>query len=395
VLGKKNDAQAIPMFERALELRPSNPACKQSLGIALVKSEPERAETLLREVVAAVPNAVAAHAQLAVIAEARGDLKGAVAQVREVIRYAPLDHLAMRSLASLLRKLGDHEGEVQTGLTLLRLVPNDTRLRGVVSLGFRLWFDSVWTAPEKPRREDAILVLRQWLAHDPRDPIAVHMLASLTGADVPERATSGYVATHFDGFAATFDSTLTALDYRAPSLAHEALKRAIPTPSGTLDLLDMGAGTGRLGPLVAGWKKRLVGVDLSPKMLEKAAALGIYDQIVESDIVEFARSHPGEYDAAFCVDTLVYFGVLGPLFEATFGALRAGGHFFGTVEQLHADGNAGFELIAAGRYRHTEKFLTDALRLAGFSVADVREERLRMEDGKPVMGFLFSAVRPG
>ena len=40
--------------------------------------------------------------------------------------------------------------------------------------------------------------------------------------------------------------------------------------SGSLDVLDAGCGTGLCGPLVAPYKRRLVGVDLSERMLDRA-----------------------------------------------------------------------------------------------------------------------------
>ena len=44
------------------------------------------------------------------------------------------------------------------------------------------------------------------------------MLAACTGRDVPARASDGFVERTFDSFAASFESKLAKLSYRAPAL---------------------------------------------------------------------------------------------------------------------------------------------------------------------------------
>ena len=44
------------------------------------------------------------------------------------------------------------------------------------------------------------------------------MLAACTGREVPERASDDYIEATFDSFAASFESKLAKLSYRAPAL---------------------------------------------------------------------------------------------------------------------------------------------------------------------------------
>ena len=62
---------------------------------------------------------------------------------------------------------------------------------------------------------EAVKVLEEWLDEEPGDPIALHMLAACTGRDVPARASDGFVERTFDSFAASFESKLARLSYRA------------------------------------------------------------------------------------------------------------------------------------------------------------------------------------
>lgn len=71
-----------------------------------------------------------------------------------------------------------------------------------------LWYDSV-----DQHREQALKVIDEWLVYAPADPTALHMRASLTGEQIPERASSSYVEKHFNEFTRRLDSLLTRIQW--------------------------------------------------------------------------------------------------------------------------------------------------------------------------------------
>ena len=85
------------------------------------------------------------------------------------------------------------------------------------------------------------------------------MHAACTGHDVPARASNGFVERTFDGFAASFESKLERLSYRAPALVAAMIEEAGVERAKRLDVLDAGCGTGLCGPLLAPYARRLVG----------------------------------------------------------------------------------------------------------------------------------------
>lgn len=240
------------------------------------------------------------------------------------------------------------------------------------------------------RAEAALMVYRDWLEHDPGNPIARHMAAALSGDATPDRADDGYVRTLFDGFAANFDRTLARLDYRAPQLLSDLLKERLGAKAGPFDILDAGCGTGLCGPLFKPHAGTLVGVDLSPEMLRQAERRGVYDELHAAELTGFLNEHPDRFDLFVAADTLIYFGGLAPVLSAAATALRPNGRLLFTLERLdEAEGEA--RLNSHGRYAHSEAYLRERLTHAGFAVESIATETLRREGGIPVAGIVVCA----
>jgi predicted TPR repeat methyltransferase len=232
-------------------------------------------------------------------------------------------------------------------------------------------------------------VYSAWLAEDPDNPVARHMAAALSGTQVPDRADDRYVATLFDHYAASFDEHLKHLEYRAPELIAANIAPQLE-PKGTAVVLDAGCGTGLCGPLLRAHCSRLVGVDLSPRMIEQTRRRGGYDELVVAELSAFMRERPGAFDAIVSADTLVYFGALEEVCQAAHHALRRGGLFVFTVEAL-LTGEAPHALMVHGRYAHRDTYLRSVLEQHGFTVLDLRREALRMERLQDVIGYLVIA----
>ena len=128
------------------------------------------------------------------------------------------------------------------------------------------------------------------------------MLAACISDPRCERAPEAYVRKFFDHYAPHFDESLTRLQYRAPQLIAERLTRSV-TPSGNLEVLDAGCGTGLCGPLLKPFAARLVGVDLSAGLLSQIwteATQGSKDRVVGAPVASsplepaFQNPHQGE-----------------------------------------------------------------------------------------------------
>lgn len=246
---------------------------------------------------------------------------------------------------------------------------------------------------ELGRSQEAAEIAALWLARDPSNAKAQHVAASMSGSNVPARASDAYVREHFDAAAAGFDNNLRQLEYRAPELIAAALKR-VTGERVLADVLDAGCGTGLCGPLIRSLATRLVGVDLSSKMIDRARTRGTYDELHVAELSAFLRANAAVFDAVVSADTLVYFGGLDEPLRAAQSALRPDGLLIFTLESLSDDPSTeDHRLQFHGRYAHSEAYVRRAARDAGLAIESLAHETLRRERLEPVNGFVVTARR--
>jgi predicted TPR repeat methyltransferase len=165
-------------------------------------------------------------------------------------------------------------------------------------------------------------------APDPRDTNTAGnpLIQRAYALSDPEEARALY-----DEWADSFDADLAdeSQGYVAPALAAQSVVDA-----GGVDgeILDAGCGTGLVGVALAGRGARTIdGVDLSPGMLEKAKATGVYRRLAPADLTRPLPVPADSYDVVVCVGTLTH-GHLGPGAFGEFVRLaRPGGTIVATV----------------------------------------------------------------
>lgn len=209
-------------------------------------------------------------------------------------------------------------------------------------------------------------------------------LARLGAAPVPDAPPEGYVRALFDAYADRFETALVAASR--------------PAPFGRV--LDAGCGTGLMAAALAeagGWSD-LVGVDLSPEMVARAEARGVYDALIVGEVVAALAERPAAQDLVVAADVLVYLGDLAPFLAAAAAALVPGGLVAVSVEKAgagEAAGGAGWVLRDSLRFAHSAAHLADAAARAGLvPVGDMTETVLRQDRGQPITGLLALFARP-
>lgn len=310
---------------------------------------------------------------------------GRVADSLEPLQKAaallPMDWEAFNNLGCTHHSLGNHEYAEACYRRAIELKPdfND-------ALGNLAEF-----LCERHRYDDALVVYRQKLAHAPEDGYSRHMIAKFTGENT-ERAPSKYVSTVFDLYAETFEKHLTStLNYRAPEELAQLIKKHGSPGERKQDILDLGCGTGLVGAAVASWKKTLVGIDLSSKMLNQTRARGVYDRLVCDDLLAAMQKEPSEsYDAITAADVFIYIGKLDEVVEQARRLLRPKGLIAFSIEVLQPvpGEDKAYQLEASGRYSQALSYMTKLSNEHDLTVLEMRPSVIRTEHEQPVNGYL-------
>jgi predicted TPR repeat methyltransferase len=377
--------EAVSLIERSLKLEPDRADWHSNLAIVL------RDRLRLDEAIMACQRAIAldpahanAHNNLGVLLKAQGRVAEAEAAYRAAIRARPDHSDAYTNLGILLNIQSRTPEAVACFCKVITLQPTHPEARRQLALAH-------CTLGEI---EEAVRIFEEWLREEPDHPVALHLIAACTGRDVPARASDAFIVMTFDSFAGSFDSKLAKLSYRAPALVAALLADSYDTPSKSLDVLDAGCGTGLCGLLLVPYARRLVGVDLSGRMLAQAEARHVYDVLTKRELTAYLRECAGAFDVIVSADTLVYFGSLAEAVSASAHALRPGGRFIFTVEEwTDAAPEGEYTLRPHGRYNHTRHYVERVLTGAGLR-PEIMSAELRLEAGSAVPGLVARATKP-
>jgi predicted TPR repeat methyltransferase len=374
--------EAAKLYRSVLQRAPTHTDALQLLGAVEGRlGHTDAALKLLRTAVVLDPANGRAHNNLGKALAQAGQHDEALAAFQRAAALMPGNAKALSNCSRSLRALGRLDEALQTVERALALDPDLVEAllnQGELLVRLRI--------ADPDRRDEALRKLRGAL--DARsDPARIRFIVAALGvAPPPPTAPADFVATLFDAHAEDFDAHLVGrLNYRTPELITEALLAAAPPRDGLV--LDLGCGTGLCAPLLRPLARRLVGVDLSMKMLDRARARGLYDELACAELVAHLRTLEGALDIAVAADVFVYVGDLGEVFAATRAALRQGGLFAFSVE-LMSDEDGDYRLQPTRRYTHSAVYLRRLAHEHGFAPPQLRAVHLREENLEPVQGLV-------
>jgi predicted TPR repeat methyltransferase len=256
-----------------------------------------------------------------------------------------------------------------------RLAPDDGRPHWQIAL--------LWLAAGEPDKAEASAETACELGGTDAQSIA-DLRGKTAAMRSATRADAGYVRHLFDQFAADYDQRMRGqLGYAAPAILRELADFVLDPTRRDFRILDLGCGTGLSGVAFKQIARRIVGVDLSPRMLDKARALGIYDALVEGDMEAPPSATAQSFDIVIAADALVYLGDLERVFAVVRERLSADGLWLFTTER----GDDNFARGPKRRYRHGEAYLRRLAAAHRFEVPSLVECVTRYEAGEAVASW--------
>ncbi len=333
---------AIDSFEKILLITHKHPQCYEHLATAYYKlDDKEKALTYFLRQLEILPTANA-YFNIGVLLSDQGRRREAIDYFKQAIQYDPM-HLA-----------------------------------AYLNLGVEYLKSENLTEAEHYYEQAARI--------NPDDAEIQHILMALTQKKIPEKAPAEYLKNLFNQYASYYDKHLTeSLRYRVPQLLHQSIYSHTKIEEAKWVTLDLGCGTGLCGELFKEFSHRLIGIDISPEMVNIAKEKNIYDELVVADIDQ-ALDQYKDLDLVLAADVFAYMGELDSIFAKVSQRLNPGGLFAFSVEQTE---KIPYELQPSIRYAHSREYLENLIAKHGFETIQFQTTHLRMQKEKPVEGFII------
>jgi predicted TPR repeat methyltransferase len=372
----RND-EALDFLRRASAINPQSASAHLNIGNALRNLDrPQDALQGYDRALAINVNYAEAHNNRGVQLRRLGRFNEALESYDRAVALKPAYAEAHNNRATVLREdLKRNQEALAAAEQALRLTPKDpdahlNRAHALAAL---------------KRTEEAVASYRSALACGGDTELLSYYLAALGVGTTPATSPPRYVESLFDQYAGRFDHSLAGLKYAIPERLFETVVALAHPDERSLDIVDLGCGTGLCGPLFRALARTLTGVDLSVGMLEKAAERKLYDHLAKADLVDFLDAHPASFDLAIATDVFIYIGALERSFAAVAKALRPKGRFAFSVEACNGD---SFVIRSSRRFAHSIPYLETLAGRHGFHVDGIIPVAVRLEEGQDILGHV-------
>jgi predicted TPR repeat methyltransferase len=284
-----------------------------------------------------------------------------------------------------LQSKGDLAGAADLLLQATDLAPNFVTA----------WFSLGDIREALGEREAAITAFRNAWAGDPDDRHGASLRLMRMGVEPLAAMPQFYVQTLFDQYAPRFEAALVDdLGYRGPELLFRAVhsvRAAARKPAFFKRAIDLGCGTGLAATAFAKEVDRFIGIDLSPRMIERARLTGFYAELEVTDMVQGLRARPdASADLILAADAMVYVADLAPVLAESRRVLAAGGLLAFTAETHAGEG----VVIGEGlRYAHAAASVRASVETAGLTLSLLEDRSARTEENIPVPGLVAVATK--
>ncbi|MEA2941869.1 MAG: hypothetical protein QOD09_2398 [Bradyrhizobium sp.] len=257
------------------------------------------------------------------------------------------------------------------------------------------WFTLGHIREQLGERDEAIAAFRNAIVADPEDRHGASLRLMLLGAEKLADMPPAYVRSLFDQYAPKFESALVDdLGYRGPALLFKAVlaaRAAVGKPAFFKRAIDLGCGTGLAARAFAKEVDAFVGIDLSPRMIERARTSGLYAGLEVAEMVQGLRGKPdASAELILAADAMVYLCDLAPLLREAARVLVRGGLLAFTVE---THGGEDVILGEGLRYAHSAAYVRKAIAAAALTLSQLDDLSARNEDNASVPGLVVVATK--
>jgi predicted TPR repeat methyltransferase len=370
----------MPHWLEAARLDPRLPEPHYNMGRALfTQGKVDEAIKAFQDAIGIDPNYAPAHNNLGVVYWSQNKRKEASECFCRAVSIHPNYAEAWNNLGLAWDGAGKHDEAMECWSRAVSIKPSYAEAHNNLALILEKRGDRAAAIKEW---EECLRLRPGWKEVEYYLAVATSTVATAPNAVPPE-----YLSNLFNEYAENFDQHMTkTLQYRAPELLLEAVKRL---GREKYDLVvDLGCGTGLCGEKFRPMATRLVGVDIAPRMIEKAKQRGIYDELLVGDLDSALSGRDAQVDLVLAGDVLEYVGELAPLFKMVAAAKKPDACFAFTVEKPTPEEGEGLILRKTRRFAHSRSYVEQRARDAALEIVEITEAVFRMDYNKPIHGLV-------
>lgn len=372
-LGKVEEA--IYSFKKAISISSTHTEAHYNLGNAYSqKNQYDLAIKSFLKALAINPSHVKAYINLAMSYKNIAEFENAERNLSKALEIDQTNVVALNLLGVVYNNSQRKSLALDIFERILRIDPNN------VSALFNLA-----VAYKDISEVKTIDLLKKTLFLQPDYKPALHIFNSLTGIDA-KHAPIEYVEQLFDAYADSFDNVLQEeLNYCAPDKIKYLINENI-ADTHHFKTLDIGCGTGLVAKQLKPLVNEIIGIDVSKNMISKANKTGLYNELFHSDIHDFVKNYPFDFDLIVASDVFIYVGELDGLFCELRKHAPSGMYCIFSTEKHYGN---GFVLKRSGRFAHSEKYIRSICSKFNIEIIQHFQDKIRMEHGSWVDGDYF------
>lgn len=236
-------------------------------------------------------------------------------------------------------------------------------------------------------KSTAIALYHDVLKLNPKQSIALYMLQAIEGLpnnqEQPSAAPREYVENLFDNYAGFYDKHINdVLKYTVPNAMLQLLN---PHLNQFNTILDLGCGSGLAAEKLKSHSNKIIGIDMSKKMLALAARKNFYNELIHADLITGMENLKETFDLIIAADVFVYIGDLDTIFALVNTHLKSRGLFCFSTE-LAAN---NYQLLTTARYAHSTDYIAKLAEKYSFQIIEQQSIIPRYQDNQPVQGMLY------
>jgi len=376
--------KALDYTQRAERLSPNSPFIKNNLGnIYRMNGKYTEAESCYLQALSLKPDLIESYNNLAILNRRQKNFSEAIELYKRALSVDPTFIPALYNLGKTLSLVNKADDAKECYNEVLKL--NAEHALSHNELG------EYYMRTDDPKK--SIYHFEKYLSLVKQDNCGVKLkLAYIANGKLPAKQQAEVVRQTYEIKASTWDQDIERInsEFLGPQLILQASNKLFE-PDGSLEILDLGCGTGRCGELLQPYLASIDGVDLSEHMLRIAKAKTIYKNLECMDVEQFMHTTENQYDLIVGSGVLIFIGDLCPIFNLSVKLLRPKGRFVFTIYKSE---NAEISIRDNIHFAHSEQHIMQCATKANLKTDFIDEVIHEFDSGQPQAGYIVCLQRP-